>query len=359
MNPHYLVEKFFQTYPDSSLRKLNLDFDLIKHIMSLHKPDFFLVREDSFNLLRNIKPVILNYPFELALPLVVGKVLREGKGSAGAYIFTNKINGDRYVGSSINLASRLKNGYFGKLPIVGGRKVEVSIREHGLANFSLEVFIIPGEADVSSKTGGIIDKINLVNLVLALEQILIMHLNPELNEIKIAGSSPGTLTSKNLRNSYLYDEVNKELIYVVKGRKILADIIGCHVSALKRYLAYKNKLYLNRFFVANDMIDEGYTLNTMSLSELEAYLNKIRVGRKDYLTKVLPSREETNRKHSKQVELTNLVTKEVLVFDSLIQVTEYIKGYGPEFSKADKGTLSSNTRRGKAYKKSFKLRYIN
>lgn len=251
------------------------------------------MREDSFNHLRNIKPVILNYPFELALPLVVGKELREGKGSAGVYLFTNKINGDRYIGSSINLASRLKNGYFGRLPIVGRRKIEVSIREHGLANFSLEVFIIPGEADVYR--GGITDKRSLVNLVLALEQILIMYLNPELNEIKIAGSSPGTLTSKNLRNSYLYDEVNKELIYVVKGRNILAGIIGCHVSALKRYLAYKNKLYLNRFFVADDIIDDqgGYTLNIMSLSELEAYLNKIRVGRKDYLTKVLPSKEET------------------------------------------------------------------
>lgn len=125
--------------------------------------------------------------------------------------------------------------------------------------------------------------------MLALEQILIMQLNPELNEIKIAGSSPGTLTSKNLRNSYLYDEVKKELIYVVKGRRILAGIIGYHEGALKRYLAHNNKLYLNRFFVADDLIDEGYTQNILSSSELEALLNKIRVGRKDYLTRVLPS----------------------------------------------------------------------
>lgn len=355
-NPHYLVERFFQSYGDSLKAKLNLNFDLVKRIMSLHNPEFSLTQAD-FNLLRKIKPILLNYPFELSVPLIVGKPLRNGLGNAGAYLFTNKINGDRYVGSSINLASRLKNGYFGKLPIVGQRKVEVSIREHGLANFDLEVFLIPREAE--GYTSDITNKNFLLNLVLCLEQILIMELNPELNEIKIAGSSPGTLTSKSLRNSYLYDEVNKQLIYVVKGRKVLAEILGCHQNAIKRYLVYKNKLYFNRFFVADDIINDGYTTNILSLSELEAYLSKIRGDRKNYLTKVRPSLEETNRKKYKQVELTNLVTKKVLIFYSLTKVASFIREYDIKFSKADKGTLSQNIRRGIPYKKFFKLRYIN
>lgn len=356
MNPHYLVERFFQSYPDRELAKLNLNFDLIKRIMSLHIPEFSLTPED-FNLLRNIKPVSLNYPFELSLPTIVGKSLRKGVGSAGVYIFTNKINGYRYVGSSINLAARLKNGYFGKLPIVGRRKIEVSLREHGLVNFNLEVLLIPREAeDFLSDSRG---KKTLLDLVLSLEQILIMELNPELNEIKIAGSSPGVLTSKNLRNSYLYDEVNKELIYVVKGRRILAEILGCSENAIKRYLAYKNKLYFNRFFVADDLLNEGgYTINIMSLAELEAYMNKIRADRKNYLTKVVPSREETNRKYCKQVELTNLVTKEVLIFDSLTKATEFINEYDPKFRRVIKATISRNTRTGIPYQNLFKLRYI-
>lgn len=356
MNPHYLVEKFFQSYPDSLSSKLNLNFDLIKRIMSIHNPEFNLTPVD-FNLLREIKPIALNYPFELSMPIIVGKPLRKGAGSAGAYLFTNKINGDRYVGSSINLASRLKNGYFGKLPIVGQRKIEVSIREHGLANFNLEVFLIPREAE--GYESDLTDKSCLLNLVLSLEQILIMELNPELNEIKIAGSSPGTLTSKNLRNSYLYDEVNKELIYVVKGRKVLAEILGCNQDALKRYLAHKNKLYFNRFFVADDFINDGYNANILSLSELKAYLSSVRAGRRDYLTIVRPSLEETHRKNSKQVELTNLATNEVLIFDSLTKVVEFIKEYDIKFRKADKGTLSHNARTGIPYKKLFKLRYIN
>lgn len=361
MNPHYLVERFFQSYPDRKLAKSNINLNLINRIMSLHIADFSLTLKD-FNILNNIQPISLTYPFKLSLPLLLGKALSGGEGSAGVYLFTNKINGDRYVGSSINLVTRLKNGYFGKLPLVGQRKIEVSIREHGLANFSLDVFIIPKEVmgsipnDPSSMY--IKDKKTLQNLVLSLEQMLIMELNPELNEIKIAGSSPGTLTSKNLRNSYLYNAKSKELIYIVNGRKNLANILGCNENALKRYLSYKDKLYLNHFFIADDVVTGGeYTTNLMSLPELEAYLDEIRLGRKNYLTKVIPSREETILKYCKQVELTNLVTKEVLMFGSLTKVTEFINNYGPEFTKVNKATISRNTRTG--VPGIFKLRYVD
>jgi hypothetical protein len=360
-----LVERFLQSYSDRELAKLNINLDLIKRIMSLHIPDFSLTLED-FNILKSIQPISLNYPFELSIPGLLGKPLRKGLGSAGVYLFTNKINGDRYVGSSINLVSGLKNGYFGKLPVIGKRKIEVSIRKDGLANFNLDVFLIPRDNQVEGSSlnigsAGITDKKTLQNLVLSLEQILILELNPELNEIKIAGYSPGTLSSRNLINSYLYDAINKELIYIVNGRKNLANILGCNENAIKGYLAYKDKLYFNRFFIANEVLTGGgeYTTNLVSLAELEAYINKIRTGRKNYLTKVVPSREETNLKFSKQVELTNLVTKEVLNFYSLTKATEFIREYSPEFSNANKASISRNTRTGVPYKGIFKLRYID
>lgn len=192
-----MVERFLQSYSDRELAKLNINLDLIKRIMSLHIPGFSLTLED-YNILKSIQPISLNYPFELSIPGVLGKALRAGIGSAGVYLFTNKINGDRYVGSSINLASRLKNGYFGKLPIIGQRKIEVSIRKHGLANFNLDVFIIPyppaslrGGRDNKVKGFSLnigsfspqsgqeeecgIEKKTLQNLVLSLEQILILE----------------------------------------------------------------------------------------------------------------------------------------------------------------------------------------
>jgi hypothetical protein len=358
MNPHYLVNKFFQSYPDQELAKNNLTYDLITRIMSFHISNFSISPEE-FNLLKNIESFRLRYPFDESLPKFVGKPLKSGKGAAGVYLFTNKINGERYIGSSINLASRLKNGYFGKLPITGQRKIERAIREYGLANFYLDVFLLPSEV-VNSPESSTSVKETVRFLVLTLEQMLIMELNPELNEIKVAGSSPGTLTSKNLRNSYLYDAVNKQLVYIINGRKHLAEILGCHENAIKRYLVHKNKLYLNRFFIADDVLsDQEYTNNFMSLPELENCLNKIRLSRKSYLTKVVPSRAETYLSYRKKVELTNLVTNEVLIFDSLIQVTKFISEYSPEFSNVNKATISRNVRTGVPYKKFFQLRYIN
>ncbi len=70
--------------------------------------------------------------------------------------------------------------------------------------------------------------------------------------------------------------------------------------------------------------DQKYTVNLKSLESLEEYLHEIRLKRKIYLTKTVPSREETNLKLSKPVELTNLVTNEVLNFSSLRKVTEYV-----------------------------------
>ena len=291
-NPHFLAERFIENYPDRELAKSNINLNLIKSILSLHVPDFSLTLEE-FNILRSIQPISLNYPFEESSSLL-GKPLRGGKGRAGVYLFRNKVNGDIYVGSSINLALRLKDGYFRYLPILGKRKIEVAIREYGLANFNLDIFLIPSVMNKNIK--------NLHYLVLSLEQILILELNPKLNEIRVAGSNPGYITSKNLKKSYLHDAISKEVIYIEESRKNLAKILGCHVETIKRYLSYKKKLYLKRFIIADTILNEqGYTINLKSLQSLKAYLNEIRLERKKYLTKVVPSREETNLKLCKKV----------------------------------------------------------
>lgn len=64
---------------------------------------------------------------------------------------------------------RLKRGYFGKLPIRGQRKIEVSVREHGLANFHLYAFLIPSEDSVNSS--GALDKKNFAEFSLISRQI--------------------------------------------------------------------------------------------------------------------------------------------------------------------------------------------
>lgn len=73
---------------------------------------------------------------------------------------------------------------------------------------------------------------------------------------------------------------------------------------------------------------EGYSINLISLDELKEYLNEIRLDRKKYLTIVRPSKEETDLKSRKELEIFDTKTNEVLIFDSLKLGVEYIQGCG-------------------------------
>lgn len=69
-------------------------------------------------------------------------------------------------------------------------------------------------------------------------------------------------------------------------------------------------------------------------------------------------RASGSNKRSKKVELTNTVTGEVLLLDSLNQTAKYLQSLGSDFSKAGAGTLISNINKGSLYKGIFKVKYI-
>ena len=281
------MEKFLENYPNRELAKTNININIIRNILGLHLPNFEITPEE-FHLLKSIKPIRFELPFRTKkFPEIIGKPLRKGMGTMGVHLLTNRVNGYQYVGSSINLATRLKDGYFGNLLLLGGRrKIEAAILEHGLVNFYLDVFLIPAQTR-SYKAGNI--RI-LHHLVLSLEQMLILELNPKLNEIKVAGSNPGSLTGKSLKKTYLFDSVNKELIYITNGRINMAKIIGCNEEAIKRYLYHKNKLYFKRFFIADEMPSDQeysppriftggeYSIKLKSLESLQACFDEVRAN---------------------------------------------------------------------------------
>jgi len=106
-------------------------------------------------------------------------LIKAVKGFGGVYIFQNKLNGKRYVGSSINLSGRLSN-YFqtrgGENSPNFGMAIYRALLKYGFDNFSLTVILIPDATRES---------------VLALEQHVMDTLNPEYNILKVAGSSAG------------------------------------------------------------------------------------------------------------------------------------------------------------------------
>ena len=68
-------------------------------------------------------------------------VLKQNKGKSGIYMFTNKINGKRYVGSSLDLSQRFKN--YLNISYLLYKKENMNIKKalvaYGFVNFKLDI----------------------------------------------------------------------------------------------------------------------------------------------------------------------------------------------------------------------------
>lgn len=215
--------------------KLPITSQLIISILSRHLTDFVLT-EAQFNVLNCIVPTRLDLPLKNKEDFVklVGKYARKGEPKiSGAYVFINKISGYSYVGSSIALHNRLSTGYLA--PKIGNRKIDLAIKCEGLTSFYLDLYVLSQELIQN------LGKIQLRNLVLALEQILMLKINPELNVLKVAGSVAGNKRSsesmqpallKCSKPVYFYDTATKQLIFIANSRVDLCKILGISVGNL-------------------------------------------------------------------------------------------------------------------------------
>lgn len=108
-------------------------------------------------------------------------ILKENKNKIGIYKWTNKLNNECYVGSSINLWRRFLN-YF-NLSYISSVKnnliISRALIKYGYSNFSFEILEY---CDIS--------------VLLEREQYYLDLLKPEYNIEKIAGSSLGLIRSE-------------------------------------------------------------------------------------------------------------------------------------------------------------------
>lgn len=271
-NPAVIVNNFFLNHPNFETAKDNINFELINFILSKTINNFNITKEE-FDVLLNIKAIRLALPIENKddLVKVVGKYLRyNSTGVAGAYVFTNKPLENKYVGSSISLANRLNTSYLG--PKLGNRKIDLAIKEIGLKNFVLDIYLLPSVYYSAT------NKEKLRNLTLALEQILILLYNPSYNVLKIAGSISGfkhsdeSIQNNKIRNSkafYIYDELSKELIYVSDSQRDMAKILRISDTNFYKYKDKQVK-YLGQFiFSGTPLNSEEYSENILDAETLK------------------------------------------------------------------------------------------
>ena len=180
---------------------------------------------------------------------IKSQIIKENKNKSGVYIWTNLLSGKISVGSSGNLAIRLKN-YLTYSHISDPKRsyslIYKALVKYGYSNFKLEILEYVSEESC-----------------LAREQYYLDLFQPEYNILKIAGSSKGYKHTKdNLKKLQLFlkthnekKRLSVELTDINTNEISKYESILATAAALKtneknvRYAEKVNKLLLNRYIV--------------------------------------------------------------------------------------------------------------
>ena len=173
-------------------------------------------------------------------------ILAQTKDKAGVYMFFNLVNGNSYIGSSVNLARRFRV----HISCVGTVKLPLyrSISKYGPNNF---VYLILQYCEKEQE------------VCLALEQYYLDLWKPKYNILKIAGSSKGYKhTKETLKKMHVFlkrHNAKKRLPVEItdtgtnittRYESILATAAALNTNEKNvRYAAKLNKLLLNKYLV--------------------------------------------------------------------------------------------------------------
>lgn len=245
----------------------------------------------DINFTQSVNPVVTYSNAELYKV----EILKENKNKAGIYRWVNKLNGNTYVGSAVNLKRRLYT-YFNLSDIlrnltIGKSRILSVILRDGYSNFQLEILEYCSPEDAIKR-----------------EQYYIDLLKPEYNLNPTAGSRLGT---KHFADSLL------KMSASAKGRKLTEDT--------KNLLSLALKGTNNHNF--------GKTLS----EETKAKIREGRIG-KSFLSEASKAKMSENR--GTAVKVLDLITKEQLVFTSIKKAAEFVGVTQPTLSRRFKNKNS-------------------
>jgi group I intron endonuclease len=240
------------------------------------------------------------------------------KKLAGVYVFTNKLTGEQYVGSSVDLLARIIRYFSPSVLANEKRTITKSFLSSGIENFSLEIFVLDPllfgeEFDLRVRA-----------LCLALEQYFIFTKNPVLNNIKVAGSPPGgpmpestklSISKSNGRPVFVFNHDKTVLLFVaVSANSFIKEFNLCKETFFK-CLASEKALY-GLFILSYDTLP-GVITKLMDSSEL---LNALTEGK----SAMFPDMK-SNQKIS--VMLIDTVSQKEFNFDSLRSASKFTKTF--------------------------------
>lgn len=172
----------------------------------------------------------------------------------GIYIFTHNKTGSKYVGSSSQLAIRLKN-YIRKKDIPEGLLRPLLYKE-GISNFSLEIIPITESWKCKAE--------------LVLEQYYLLNPIFNLNKIKVANNPSGS----NAKSLYMYNRDKSILFYYSTQQKDFIKNLNIHFETLKKHLN-GGTYYLGKYSFSRERINEAKFSN-INVLDLALKLQKDR-----------------------------------------------------------------------------------
>jgi hypothetical protein len=264
-----------------------------------------LVSEDTLNSLINMPRIVFNdLHTKETRSLIEDKLgLPHSKPQLrGVYIFTCLNSNQKYVGSSSQLALRLR-GYFNKTHKDTGKLIPL-IEKEGLASFRLEVICLPYYPEFKPE--------------IVLEQYFLLDPAFNLNTIKVSNNPSGSTT----KPLYMYNRDKSILYYFTLQQKDFISKLNISHITFTKHLT-KGTFYLGKYLFLRERVDTAI-VSGMTLPEIAIMLQQDRVKF---------NRSKPVNSLSKPILLINVESKEEIVLESLGQCEKFFSSKGLPVSK--------------------------
>jgi len=212
----------------------------------------------------NVKPQIKYYNADADKI----NIFTDNRNKIGVYRWINNLNGNTYIGSSINLSVRFYTYYSLRSLAKSNRPMERALLKYGFSNFSLEILEYCNSEDLLKK-----------------EQYYLDTLKPEYNIAEIAGSILGYKHSeeslKKMRNFILSDEVlaKKKLATknAITARSIPIRVKNIKTNKISEYVSLSaasnvigvTKSAISQALINNTIIKKTYILERKEYNNSE------------------------------------------------------------------------------------------
>jgi len=251
---------------------------------------------------RNYSQAPAGQPKKSLIPVVIypdaflnkAMILKDNKDKAGIYRWVNKVNGNTYIGSSVNLGRRFRMYYdFSYLSVRLNKsksRIYSAILKHGYSNFQLEILEYCTKENAISR-----------------EQNYIDWLNPEYNLNSTAGSRFGSIQS---------EETRVKMSVSAQGRK--------HTEETKKLISLATKGINNPNFGNSE--------------ETKALISLARLG-KSILSESM--KEKMSEERGTALRVIDLKTNETSVYTSITKAAKAMGVTQPPLSRRVKNTQGS------------------